>query len=249
MAGCGYSNIDPIGGTDDRGRDALHRSADGLTIFAYTVRSDWRRKLEQDCTRIQEEAHAPTRVVFVCTSTLSGHDKDEAQASFRQRFGWTLELYELERLRILLAGELRHLVAQHPAIFCPPWFPQRGGLSVSPSADTLVIDHLPADHALATWLDRRLSLAGFQTWCFGTAPLAGEDADASVRLLIDKRAVQYLPVLSRESLADRDFMDRCGAAGARDGLVFPCWSEPVADLVQNSRLAELPAEILCEGHE
>ena len=59
------------------------------------------------------------------------------------------------------------------------------------------------------------------------APLAREDTDASVRLLIDNRAIQYLPVLSRDSLADRDFMDRCGAAGPRDGLVFPCWSESV----------------------
>lgn len=247
MAACGYPNIDPIGGNADRGRDALHRTSDGLTIFAYTVRSDWRRKLEQDCTRIKEENHAPAHLVFVCTSTLSGHEKDEAQAFAQQRFGWTLEVYELERLRILLAGELRHLVAQHPAIFCPPWFPQRGGLSLAASADTLVIDHLPADHALATWLDRRLSLAGFQTWCHGTAPLAGEDADASVRLLIDRRALQYLPVLSRDSLADRDFMDRCGAAGARDGLIFPCWSESVADLLQQSRVGRLEPARFHEG--
>lgn len=239
MAGCGYPNIDPIGGSADRGRDALHRSPDGLTVFAYTVRSDWQRKLQQDCARIEEEQHSPTHVVFVCTSTLSGQEKDDAQALVQARFGWTLEIYELERLRILLAGPLSHLVAQHPAIFCPPWFPQRGGLSVSASADTVVIDHLPQDHALATWLDRKLTLSGFQTWSFGIAPLAGEDANESVRTLIDKRAVQYLPVLSRESLADRDFMDRCGAAGARDGLVLPCWSEQVADLLQGSRLGRV----------
>jgi hypothetical protein len=239
MAGSGYPNIEPIGGTGDRGRDALHRSTDDLTLFAYTVRSDWRRKLEQDCNRIQEEKHSPKRLVFACTSTLNGHEKDEAHAFVQDSFRWTLELYDLERMRVLLAGNLRHLVAQHPSIFCPPWFPQSGGLSTAFSADTLVIDHLPSDHALATWLDRRLSLAGYQTWCFGTAPLAGEDADASVRVLIDRRAVLYLPVLSVESLADRDFMDRCGAAGARDGLVFPCWSESVADVLQHSRLSRL----------
>ncbi len=239
MAGSGHSNIEPIGGSVDRGRDALHRSADGLTIFAYTVRSDWRRKLEQDCTRIQEEQHSPRHIVFVCISSITGHEKDDAQAFVQTRFGWTLEIYELERLRILLASPLRHLVAQHPAIFCPPWFPQRGGLSVSTSADTIVIDHLPEDHALATWLDRKLTLSGFQTWCFGIAPLAGDDANESVRVLIDRRAVQYVPVLSRDSLADRDFMDRCGAAGARDGLVLPCWAEQLFDLLGTSRLGRV----------
>ncbi len=239
MAGSGYPDIEPIGGTGDRGRDALHGRPDGLTLFAYTVRSDWRRKLEQDCERIREEKHSPERLVFVCTSTLNGHEKDEARNFVRSAFRWTLEPYDLERLRVLLAGNLRHLVAQHPAIFCPPWFPQKGGLSTALSADTFVIDHLPSDHALATWLDRRLSLAGYPTWCFGTAPIAAEDADATVRELIDKRALLYLPVLSAKSLADRDFVDRCGAAGARDALVFPCWAESVADVLQHSRLSRL----------
>lgn len=243
MAGLGYVNIDPIGGTNDRGRDALHRSrsADDLTIFAYTVRSDWRQKLAHDCNRINDEKHNPQNVVFVCTSTLSGTDKDEARASAFSRYGWHLELYDLERLRVLLVGNLRHLVAQHPAIFCPPWFPQRGGLSVAEAADTLIIDHVAADHALATWLARRLSLEGYRTWCYGTAPLAGENADDSVRLLIQKRALQYLPVLSTIALDDRDFMDRCGAAGVRDELLLPCWSSPLEDLLQGSRLGRVRA--------
>lgn len=241
MAGSGYPSIDPIGGTGDRGRDALHQAdeSDGLTIFAYTVRSDWRRKLQQDCERIQAEHHNPNRLVFVCTSTLTGSDKDEAKSSVSDQFGWSLELFDLERIRILLAGELRHLVAQHPSIFCPPWFPTRGGLSISESADTLIIDHLASDHALATWLARRLSLTGFRTWCYGTAPLAGEDADSSVRLLIQKRALQYLPILSPRALADADLMGRCGAASARDGLVLPCWSASLDDLTLSAELRRI----------
>jgi hypothetical protein len=239
MSGSGYPNIEPIGGSGDGGRDALHQcSQDGLTIFAYTVRSDWRVKLIQDCRRIEEMGHAPAHVVYVCTSYLSATEKDEIKAHIPKTFGWQLQLFDIERIRVQLAGNLRHLIAQHPAIFCPPWFPQRGGLSISEAADTLVIDHAAADHALATWLNRRLTLAGYSTWCYGSAPLAGENADESVRALIQRRAQQYLPVLSVDAVADRDFMDRCGLAGAIDGRVLPCWSMVMHELLP-SRLAQI----------
>lgn len=228
MAGSGYPDIDPLGGTADRGRDALHvcrGNPDDVTIFAYSVRSDWRRKLlEEDCTRIKEEGHSLHRLVFVCTSTVTASQKDDVKDLVRDQFGWELELCDIERLRVRLAGDLRHLVAQHPSIFCPPWFPVRGGLSISESRDTLVIDHVSADHAFATWLARRLALAGYRTWCYGTAPLAGENADDSVRLLIDKRAVHYLPVLSSSAIGNPDLLGRCGLACGIEGLTIPCWS-------------------------
>lgn len=241
MAGTGYGRIDPLGGTGDRGRDALHRSSSGdkLTIFAYTVRIDWRKKLENDCKRIQAEQHNPYRVVFVCTTAMSANEKDEAVAHVTSQFKWDLEIYDLERLRVLLSGNFRHLIAQHPAIFCPPFFPQRGGLSITESRDTLIIDHVPKDHALATWLSRRLTLQGFLTWCHGTAPLAGENIDQSVRELIQNRAAHYLPILSHTALNDRDFMDRCGAASTRDDFLLPCWSSPVSDILNQSRLGRI----------
>jgi hypothetical protein len=245
MAGTGYSGIDPLGGSGDGGRDAIFRAgqADDQTIFAYTVRSDWRKKLEQDCNRIQDEGHSPSRVVFVCTSSLTATDKDNARAFVSRTYGWQLELYDLERIRVLLTNELRHLIAQHPSLFCPPFFPQRAGLSISTSHDTIVIDHIPSDHALATWLARRLALQGYQTWCYGTAPLAGEDADESVRILIEKRAAQYLPILSTSSVADRDFMDRCAAASSREDLALPCRSSVISEDRLSTRLARLsPAD-------
>ena len=231
MSGIGYVGIEPIGGSGDRGRDALFidtKHSDNLTVFAYSVRVDWKTKLREDCERIRDEQHRPKAIVFVCTSTLTGGQKDAAKAQTLADFGWQLEIYDLERVRVMLATELRHLLAQHPTIFCPPWFPVRGGLSIAQSNDTVVIDHVQDDHALATWLSRKLSLAGYRTWCYGTAPLAGEDADASVRALIQKRAAQYLPVLSPAALADSDLMGRCGAACERREFVIPCWAKPIA---------------------
>ena len=157
----------------------------------------------------------------------------------REKFNWELELFDIERLRVRLASDLRHLIARHPSIFCPPWFPTRGGLSISESRDTLVIDHVPDDHALATWLARRLQLAGHRTWCYGTAPLAGESPDESVRLLIERRAVQYLPVLSPAALRDADLVGRCGLACGADGLTIPCWSSVVDAAQLPSKLRAL----------
>jgi len=224
----GYRDIEPLGGSNDRGRDALHISrsgTQGTTIFAYSVRGDWRQKLlNEDCKRIADEEHELDRIVFVCTASITSTQKDNIKAEITEEYGWTLELHDLERLRVRLTSDLRYLIAQHPAIFCPPFFPTRGGLSIAESQDTLVIDHHPDDHALATWLARRLQLVGHRVWCYGTAPLAGENPDESIRTLVDQRASKYLPIVSISSLKDADFLARCSIASGTEGLVLPCYA-------------------------
>ena len=242
MAGLEYKDIEPLGGRSDRGRDALFVSrvdpAD-VTIFAYTTRSDWKTKLNEDCTSIHDNKHECRHVVFVCTSDISSNDKDAAKTRVLETFGWRLTIYDLERLRIQLVGPLRHLVPKHPHIFCDPWFPKRGGLSIAHGRDTIVIDHVAADHALATWLARKLQLDGYSTWCFGTAPMAGETPDDTVRTLIDNRAVRYLPILSTAALEHADLVARCVVAGSHDGLVIPCLGHPCSMDRLGSRLALL----------
>lgn len=224
LAGTDYPGIDPLGGTGDGGRDAIIRTdfSGRRIVFAYTVRGDWDSKLKSDCKRVKELGHNPSVFVFVCTEALSAAEKDRANDLVSKNYGWTLDLYDLERLRVQLVSPQRHLIAQHPSIFTPPFFPQSGGQSLAESRDTVLIDHVDADHALATWLSRRLTLAGFRTWCRGTAPMAGEDPDNSVRKLIELRGCQYLPVVSEASLADGLFLERCALAAAKESFVLPC---------------------------
>jgi hypothetical protein len=245
LEGAGYPDIDPLGGTGDEGRDAIIRSDEaGRKIsFAYTVRSDWRTKLAHDCKRVHEKGHSPDVFVFVCTVALSASEKDFAQRFVSDKYGWRLDLFDLERLRVHLVGTQRNLIAQHPSIFTPPFFPQRGGESISESRDTLLIDHVAADHAIATWLARRLSLAGFRTWCHGTAPLAGENIDETVRKLLELRASHYLPVISASSLSDSVFLERCTIAAAKENFVLSCGTIAAQDARMPSRLAKLrPAD-------
>lgn len=245
LAGAGYVGIDPLGGTGDEGRDAIIRSDETKRkiSFAYTVRSDWRVKLASDCKRVHEMGHDPDVFVFVCTEALSAAEKDFAHSFVDDKYGWTLDLFDLERLRVQLVGPQRHLLAQHPSIFTPPFFPQRGGQSIAESRDTLLIDHVAADHALATWLARRLSLAGYRNWCHGTAPLAGENIDETVRKLLEVRACHYLPIVSASSLSDSVFLERSTIATTREDFVLPCKSVVALDSRMPSRLAKLvPAE-------
>lgn len=247
LASAGYPCIDPLGGTGDEGRDAIIRSDEaGRKIgCAYTVRSDWRAKLASDCKRVHEMGHDPDVFVFVCTESLSASEKDFAHGFVAEKFGWTLDLFDLERLRVQLVGPQRHLIAQHPSIFTPPFFPQRGGQSIAESRDTLLIDHVPSDNAVATWLARRLSLAGFRTWCHGTAPLAGENIDETVHKLLEVRACLYLPVISSSSLSDSVFLERCTIAAAKDGFVLPCSMVAAEDARLPSRMARLaPANFM-----
>jgi hypothetical protein len=74
----------------------------------------------------------------------------------------------------------------------------------------------------------------------GTAPLAGENADESVRQLLDLRTRHYLPFLLATSLSNGIFVERVTIAACRDGFVLPCAATAFDDLLP-SRLKTLPA--------
>lgn len=234
MALDGYRSIEPLGGSKDKGRDAIHVDASSngtITVFAYSVREDWQDKLDDDSKKIRQHGHPCHRLAFLCTAQFTATERDKAVDRIGKTYGWTLELYGLERLRNMLTTTHRHLVAQHPQIFCPPFFPVAGGLSLAFSPDHLIIDHVDADAALAHWLARRLTLAGYHVWCRGLAPLAGSSVADTIRGLLNNRAFRYICILSPEAIADSDFAARRGMALAirsqrGDAFVLPALARP-----------------------
>jgi hypothetical protein len=245
MARDGYPDIEPLGGTADGGRDALHtcRVSGDQHVFAYSVRVDWDTKLRQDCARIAELELVPNTVVFVSTQTLPTSRKDALRAEIDAEYGWQVIFYDIERLRVLLTGPCVDLLERHPSIFCAPWFRRSGGvLTTHRQRDLIVIDHVPADRALAAWLYRKLSLEGFGIWCLGFAPLAGEDADASVRTLIQTRTACYLPILSTTALQDATYRSRWPLALASEDRTIPCWAAALdAEMLDAQMRALTPA--------
>ena len=133
MAGTDFAGTEPLGGSGDGGRDALHvhREEGTVRVFAYSVRHDWETKLRQDCRRIAAAKHRLDEVVFVSTRAMSVQKREDHRTEGRDTHGWETEFYDIERLRALLTGPLASLIGQHPSIFVPPWFERRGGEVVS----------------------------------------------------------------------------------------------------------------------
>ncbi len=235
MALDGFKNIEPLGATKDRGRDAIHRdrSTGDVTIFAYSVREDWQKKLADDAAKVDRHGHECDQLVFLSTADFTAGERDKAVHEVQTLYGWKCELYGIERLSNMLRSTHSTLVARHPQIFTPPFFPFAGGLSLATSADHVLLDHIDEDTALAHWLSRRLTLAGYNMWCRGLAPLAGSSVDDTIQGLLEHRAFRYIPILSAASVVDVDWNTRRAAAhalGRRTGrsLVLPAYAEHIS---------------------
>jgi hypothetical protein len=119
----GYNGIEPLGGHKDKGRDALHTAKNGgkNTIFAYSVREDWLKKLNEDAGKIKKYGHPCDELVFLCSATYTATERDNAIKDIKATYGFSLVLYGLERMRLLLNQHTR-LISQHPHIFNPAFF-------------------------------------------------------------------------------------------------------------------------------
>lgn len=119
MVRCGYLDIEPLGGYHDKGRDAIHFSKGKgiITIFSYSVREDWSKKLQEDLEKIKLNKHACNNVVFVTTAEPTTGQKDSWKEIVRSKYGWELEFYDLERIGTLLDGQCSDLKELHPNIF------------------------------------------------------------------------------------------------------------------------------------
>lgn len=115
----GYKSIQPLGGTSDKGRDALHfdKSTSISTVFAYSVRKDWEIKLEEDLQTVRRYAHECDQFVFVFTSPISATKFDEKKRAVKQAYGWDLDIYDLKRISTLIDNHHRDLISLHSNIF------------------------------------------------------------------------------------------------------------------------------------
>lgn len=210
MASQGYPDIEPLGGSKDKGRDALHVSKDGtvITIFAYSVREDWKKKLDEDAEKVRNHDHPCTNLYFLTSEAVTSAERDTAIESIKEKYGWDLQVCSLERMRTLLTTICRHLIARHPQIFTPSLFPSSRGTVTSEAMDYLVIDSAREDETLATWIARRLTATGYRVWSPNLSLLGGEEGDNAVEKMISEKAFRVLSLCSQASMQNPDLTAR-----------------------------------------
>jgi hypothetical protein len=247
MTAEGYDNLEPLGGTGDKGRDAIRicrTNTNDITIFAYSVREDWLVKLKSDAKRIKNVGHQCHTLVFSCNSHYSATERDDAVCFIFETYGWRLELYGLERFRTLLSAKHERILTKHPQIFTPPFFPKAGGQPLSYSPDLVVIDFSDNDEALATWLARKLKLHGYGVWCRSIDPVGGETINDTTGVLFEQRAAACLSLLSQPAIEDSDLTYRRsiahGIAKKRNpAFLVPLISQPIYEESLDANTAAL----------
>ena len=208
MALEGYSSIEPLGGFSDKGRDAIHVSASNeTTIFAYSVREDWRAKLAEDAEKVYKHGHACCRLVFVTTANVTAHQRDEAVEFIRDEFDWHLNLFDVERLRVLLEVNHPHIREQHPGIFPREFLEVQSRINTSTERNHLFISSAGEDDGVfAEWLARKLTAEGYLVWCEQVKLLGGETYPDDVDVAIRDRTFRFLGLYSQTSLKNPDII-------------------------------------------
>lgn len=207
MAMVGYASIEPLGGFKDKGRDAIHVSYGGVTtVFAYSVREDWRAKLAEDAEKIHKHGHICNKLVFITTAKLTSGERDEAIKSIDEQYKWTLELYSLERLRNLLDTQFPHIRHNHPQIFPPDFLAIQAQIRRIEQRNHVFISYTQEDVALAEWLARKLTAEGYLVWCEQLRLLGGENYPDDVDDAIQKRVSCVVALYSQASLSNPDVM-------------------------------------------
>lgn len=133
---------------------------------------------------------------------------------------------------MLLNTKHERLLAKHPQIFSPPFFPTIAGVSLTHSYDYVLIDYSEPDEPIATWLWRRLTLEGYLVWCRSMAPSGGTSLNETIQALVKQRAFRFISILSPEALGDPNLNSRRAMAYAigtdrGSGFVIPIEASPI----------------------
>ena len=200
----GYSGIKPLGQFKDKGRDAIHVDDTGkTTIFAYSVRENWRAKLSEDASKIHKHSHTSHRLVFVTTSNVGAGEHDEAVTAIRNQYGWELDLYPAERLRTMLDAEFPQVKKNYLHIFR---LEAKGEPDKSPSnlRDHILLSACAADGVLVAWLQHKLTCEGYRVWSTLDRPFSDVPIGAAIEDLLAERVCCAILVYSVQSVSDPD---------------------------------------------
>ena len=173
----GYSMLEPLGGSQDKGRDAIHTCAKTgtETVFAYSVRDDWQAKLAQDAKKVHKHGHSCDVLFFLTTAKVTATQRDAAVEKIHNQYGWKLEIKAMEWFSALLDAKHTHLKAIHPSIFPPKFLEVSRRAQERAKRKYIFISFCTSYQVLAEWIAKKLTVEGYDIW----SPQLGLPADAS----------------------------------------------------------------------
>lgn len=197
----GYPEIEPLGGFKDKGRDAIHVDKNNTTtIFAYSVREDWQAKLFEDANKVVKHGHKCEKFVFVTTANITSTERDNLKQIIKTKYGWDLDIYDLERLRNLLDAQHPEIKKNYPHIF------RNDFLEAQSKNDrySVLICCDKIDSPLAEWLARKLTSEGYHVWYERHKLLGGEKYPDDVDSAIESKAACMVSIYSMDSLSNAE---------------------------------------------
>lgn len=104
LARLGYRGIEPQGvGRKDGGKDALLTNFEKLKVVChYSMREDWKRKVQEDLESVKKNKLPCNKFVFVSNRLISAGEKDKLKNEVKTQYGWELDVFDNERLRVEL---------------------------------------------------------------------------------------------------------------------------------------------------
>jgi TIR domain len=203
----GYSSLEPLGGFKDKGRDAIHVSkSDVTTIFAYSVREDWQAKLAEDSGKISKHGHTCNELIFVTTAQPTSTERDKWISDIQSKFGWKLEIYGSERLRVLLDIKHSQIKKIHPSIFPPEFLTAQEQIGKISDREHIFISYAPEDRVIVDWLVRKLTAEGYRIWCEQLDFVVGEKFPVDIHNAIQKQIFCMVALYSKTSLSNADIV-------------------------------------------
>ncbi|MFZ5534603.1 MAG: TIR domain-containing protein [Patescibacteria group bacterium] len=199
----GYPEIEPLGGFKDKGRDAVHvDKKNTTTVFSYSVREDWQAKLFEDADKIVKHGHKCEKYVFVTTSDVTASERDSLKMIIKSKYGWDLEIYDIERLRNLLDAQHPEIKGNYPQVFRNDFFID----TTKKIKNNILISCDKSDIALADWLVRKLTSEGYSVWYERFKLLGGEKYPDDIDTAIDSKAACVISIYSLESLSNAEIV-------------------------------------------
>lgn len=105
-----YLRIIPLGGTGDRGRDAVElptvrghfQTEGGSAIFQFSLQKDWKTKLRKDVKKVVRNGFRPATYVYVTNQDILTAQRDKVKEEISREYPFEIEPLGLEWLRVRL---------------------------------------------------------------------------------------------------------------------------------------------------